>query len=370
MSTTFALRSLDDVLAEVSAQGVDPAPVIEYVDGVLTARKRRARLLAAAAGVLSVLAGVGVLTMLSGPEPTEIVADGDRSVQDGRAERSSTTTEPSGPGVAAETTITTAAPTTPLSRPAGGTLPRTGAGAAARPGGAGPAPSFAAPALPGAPSGTAPGTTAGGTPPAPSPVPPPSNRPPTGTVLVDPVSAGDVATLRLAWKDPDLPRGVPVTARVVAGPASLGTLAVPSTTGPCTGGICGEVEIRTRVIRSGEVKVELSAAGTTNVLRGNVTAADPLLPDGTVGQVAVVLSEAATPGDPIGAYTFMPSAINWRGTGPSSDLSSTGSHLPATTVVLPAGAIGTLQFSVDGACKGSGPVNLAASPTVTLSQPC
>jgi hypothetical protein len=93
----FGSRTLDDALGAVAVSGTDPAPVVEYVEGVLRAKRRRTRLVAASAVVFVMALFGGALTLTGGEDPAEVVsASPDRDEADSRSKDSEGSTAESG----------------------------------------------------------------------------------------------------------------------------------------------------------------------------------------------------------------------------------------------------------------------------------
>lgn len=342
------------LLDEVAVSDLDTAAARARLE-VLAGRRRRATRGVVAAGVVSLLAVVGAFMVLGGEDPDELVADRD----DRDTSSSTTTTRPR--------STTTQAP--PTSTPA--------------------------------PTSTAPSTTttvvvAPSVAPAPAPAPTVApNRPLQAQlrVLTPTVAAGDTATIEVGWIDEDHPGGSPELVVDWGDPAvrsADGWSAVPGcdTPGAGGGGVLGR---QFRFASTGEhvVRVELRTcggrgrSGETIVLTGRIRVTAPEDADGAMRAVVATVERRAD-GLPVLApldeavARFVPDdeAREPFELAPRAPvLSQLATRWPATVLVLPADAEGTLELSWNGsACRAVGALAPsppgAEAPVIVLSPTC
>lgn len=335
-----------DLLAPMAPSGLDLDAARGRVEAIAARRKKARRLVAAGCAALVAVAVFGVLGALGGENPSDVVADGDRST-----ERTTTT-------VAAETTTTAIAPTETSFLPTAETLPidtTTTVVVAVEP-------------TP-APPSSVPDTV---------PVVPGPNQPLTAqlSIVTPTVQAGDVAEIDLSWRDADLAGGAPVVSVDWADPA-VSVLRPGGTGGTCDspGTPAGGTDrLRFRYATPGthQVQVVLSTCDGIGPYAERVQVSATIVVTGpTAGAERVLVASSARLGAPVTPPLDEATAELVAGDGTITVLTTRRPVLaqftaggPATVLRLPADANGTLRLTwVGSTCSATAPVDLATIPT-------
>lgn len=344
MSTTEArrrpLEQRDELLDEVAVPGLDLEAARTQVEQLAGRRRRSTRSLAAV-GLLSLLAVVVAAVVLSGGEdPDELVADRDETEE--REARPSSTVAPS----TTQDASTTMAPTTASSSTTSTTA--------------------AAPTqLPAAVVTTTPPTTA----------PPNRELQARLRVLTPVVAAGETASVEVGWIDEDHPGGTPEVVADWRDPAirsadGWGATAGCDSPGPGGGGVLRR-DFRFATPGRHVVRVELRTCGGRGTHGESVVVEAPIeveVPrlDGADARAVVATVERSADGLPV-LEALDVARARYDPTDPASDPLDIGPRTPtllqyagrwpATVLVLPAGATGTLELSWGAAvCRPFGPV--------------
>jgi hypothetical protein len=333
------LEQRDALLDEVAVTGLDLEAARSQVEQLAGRRRRGTRSLAAA-GLLSLLTVAVVAVVLSGGEdPDELVADRDETQE--RATRPSSTVAPS-------TTLGTSTTTPPTTS-----------------------------------SSTTTSTTA-----APAPVPPTvvTTAPPTTAtpnrelqarlrVLTPVVAAGATASVEVGWIDEDHPGGAPEVVADWGDPAIRsadvwGTAASCDAPGPGGGGVLRR-DFRFATPGRHVVRVELRTCGGRGTHGEAVVVEAPIdveVPQlgGEDARAIVATVERRPDGLPVlealdvarARYEPSDPALDPLELGPRTPtLLQYAGRWPATVLVLPADAAGTLELSWGAAvCRPFGPV--------------
>lgn len=343
MSTTEArgrhLEQRDELLDEVAVPGLHLEDALSQVEQ-LAARRRRSTRSLAAAGVLSLLAVVvGAVVLSGGEDPDELVADRDETQE--RAARTSSTVAPS----TTLDTSTTAAPTTSSSTTTSTT--------------AAPTP------LPATVVTTAPPTTAA----------PNRELQARLRVLTPVVAAGETASVEVGWIDEDHPGGTPEVVADWGDPAIRSgdgwrAAAGCDAPGPGGGGVLRR-DFRFATPGRHVLRVELRTCGGRGTHGETVVVEAPIdveVPrrDGADARAIVVTVERNPDGLPVlealdvarARYDPADPALDPLDLGPRTPtLLQYAGRWPATVLVLPAEAAGTLELSWGAAvCRPFGPV--------------
>ena len=316
----------DAVLDSLAVSGPDAASVTDYAMGVLASRARHQRLLGAGAAVVVLLGGSGLLALSGGEDPDEVVATGS----------STTTSEPERSDVAADTTVTSAAPTT-VSVPVTTAVPLT---------------------LPPGPTSTAtlpPPSVAPTTRPTSTTTPP--DQPGSGSLVLTPGAAGEAIEVRFDWSDPDGPGTPPVVTVSTDEPGDAAAQSAAGPGGSCTGGPGSNVSLRDSVqfASTGTRVVTVTVAHCSappQVFSGSVEISAPTF-EGGPGRAVMAELPQVIESEPLWTLT--------RDDGTSYPLepadpdithpiSSDGAFsLTGVVVVVPANVTGVLTYRPDGA---------------------
>ena len=337
----------EQLLDAAAVDGLDLAAARATVDQLARGRRRALRGGLAALGVVA-LVGLGAWTVLGGDDPDELVAD--------RVEPTSTTS----------TTTTTAAP-----------------------------PASAVTAPPMAPTTSAPTTTLAPTTTVATTTTVPTNQALRAELqLSSPrVAAGEVASLEVAWVDPDH-AGADPEVLVDWGDPAVSALSLPTpatrcdTPGASSGGTARR-EFRYATPGERRVRVTVTTCGGEGVfaervtLESTVTVGDALL-DGAPGTAVVVAAARTANGLPVlpaldGAEAVLvpedPAEPTLELGSRSPVLLQFGDVGPRDGAGLPRGAVGELQLTWPGSpCTSTAAVDLGTTtpgtPVLVLDSSC
>lgn len=348
------MSGLAGLLDDLATPGVDSQVVTDYVMGSVRFRRRMRGIAAVGVG-MALLAGGTALAMSGASDPEEVVS-----------ESTTTTTDTTKPTTSTTAPSTTGAPTTvPTTAPVA-TVPTTAT------------PTTAAATPRPAPAPAAPGPVATTT-----TLPP--DRAPTVTleVLTPEVPAGGIARVRVQWSDPDLPEGEePLTAVGFSG-TTFTQPSVPDTAGTaCTGGSArsGATEWSMRLTAPGEQTVAARVAVCGHIVNAfaEVRVTGAVWAGGAPGSGrALVVRSVSSAGATVPSPESL--RISWvDGAGvhvvqeppapPATGLALTHGPepvAPATAVVVPTGAAGTIRMQSGTTCWEAAVSATAASVDLT-----